>query len=209
MFLNNNGSNNNTNIDSSFNKSSGGITFDLKKILIILLIVVVLIVGIIIIVNLVNNSSGESTLTLNGGDISIYKNNTYVDLGYVAVDSKGNDISSKVKVESNVNSTEIGEYTVTYKLGKKSLVRKVNVVNKGNVTTIMTLNGESVINLQLNDIYDEKGVTVLDSTEKDLNDRVIKYGEVDTSKKGTYRLVYTFVNSEGVMVASERMVTVK
>ena len=209
MFLNNNGSNNNTNIDSSFNKSSGGITFDLKKILIILLIIVVLIVGIIIIVNLVNNSSGESTLTLNGGDISIYKNNTYVDLGYVAVDSKGNDISSKVKVESNVNSTEIGEYTVTYKLGKKSLVRKVNVVNKGNVTTIMTLNGESVINLQLNDIYDEKGVTVLDSTEKDLNDRVIKYGEVDTSKKGTYRLVYTFVNSEGVMVASERMVTVK
>ena len=209
MFLNNSGSNNNTNIDSSFNKSSGGITFDLKKILIILLIIVVLVIGIIIIVNLVKNSGGESTITLNGGDISIYKNNTYVDLGYVALDSNGNDISSKVKIDSNVNTTEIGEYTVTYKLGKKSLVRKVNVVNKGHVTTIMTLNGDSVINISLNDLYDEKFVNIVDSTAKNLESQVVTYGNVDTSKKGTYRLVYTFVNSEGVTVALDRTVTVK
>ena len=208
MFLNNSGSNN-TNIDASLNKSGGGITFDIKKILIILLIIVVLVIGIIIIVNLVKNSDGENTFALNGGNISIYKNSTYVDLGYVALDSKGNDISSKVKVESNVNTSEIGEYTVTYKLGKESLERNVSVVQKTNVKTIMTLNGEQYMGLSLNDIYEDPWVIVLDSTEKGLEDRVIKYGQVDTSKKGTYRLVYTFVNSEGVTVALDRTVTVK
>ena len=209
MFFNNNGSDNNTNIDSSLNNGSKGISFDLKKIIIILIIVLLFAIGIIIIVSLANKSDGESTLSLNGGDISIYKNSTYIDLGYVALDAKGNDISSKVKVDGKVDSSLVGEYTITYKLGKKSLSRKVNVVNKRNVTTIMSLNGESNMEVPLNGVYDEKKVIIIDSTARNLEDQVVIYGMVDTSKRGTYRLVYAFVNSEGVTVASERTVKVK
>ena len=202
MFINNSGSND-TNIDSSFNKSNNK-----NKILIIIgVIALVIIVGIFLIPNLFKKE--DNTFILQGGDINVYKNSKYIDLGFVAADSKGNDISSKVNVENNVNTKEIGEYTVTYTLGDSVLTRKVNVVNKTNISSIIVLKGLSNMEIELNKPYEEPGIMVIDSTSKNQDDKVVKYGNVDTSKTNTYKIVYAFVNSENVTVTTERYITVK
>jgi len=209
MFINNTNINNDTNIDSSFNKEKTKNKINIKLIIIIVSAVLLVILGIIFIPKLFNSNSGESTFILNGGDITIYKDSNYIDLGYVATNGKGLDIGSKVVIDSNVNTSEVGEYNVTYKLGKKELKRRVTVVNKTNITTIITLNGGTSISINLGEDYNDQGVTILDSTSKNLEDKVVQYGKVDINKKGTYRLIYTFTNSENVTIVAERIVTVE
>ena len=209
MFINNTNINNDTNIDSSFNNKENKNKINIKLIIIIISSILLVVLGIIFIPKLFNSNSGESTFILNGGDIKVYKDSNYIDLGYVATDGKGMDIGSKVVVDSNVNTSEVGEYNVTYKLGKKELNRKVTVVNKANITTIITLNGGTNIKINLGEEYNEQGVTILDSTSKNLDNQETKYGEVNTNKKGTYRLIYAFTNSENVTITAQRFVTVE
>ena len=96
----------NTNIDSEFN----GNKFDIKKYkmpLIILGIIVILIIGIIILINTgVFKKEINYFLTLEGEElITIYKGNEYVDPGYIGRDSLGNDLTDKVVVSSNIDTS--------------------------------------------------------------------------------------------------------
>ena len=63
------------------------------------------------------------------GDEEIYLNvgEDYIDEGVVATDSGGNDVSDKITIDNNVNTTEKGEYMVIYSYGKSIVIRKVIV----------------------------------------------------------------------------------
>ncbi len=77
----------------------------------------------------------KPTISLVGGNKSyIFVNQEYVDRGFSANDNCDGDITSKVEVHNNVNTSKTGEYdinyTVTDTMGNKSVVtRKVVVYN--------------------------------------------------------------------------------
>ncbi len=210
MFINSNNTETDTNIDSSFknnnedeNKKTG-----LTKIIIIAVIAIVLIVGIVLIFTLSGNKS-NTNLELLGGDINIYKNSEYIEIGYTAKNSKGEDLSRDVKVKNEVDTENVGEYTVTYTLNDKTLTRKVNVVEKTKKSTIIVPKGETQMTVLLNNKFDDPGSVVIDSDKPQEEDyEVIPYGTVNTSKVGEYRIVYTYVNEDGVTVMTERKVYV-
>ena len=55
------------------------------------------------------------TITLNGGALIRHeKGRVYTDLGATAIDSNGNDISSKIVASDNIDINSIGYYQVTY-----------------------------------------------------------------------------------------------
>ena len=67
-------------------------------------------------------------ITLSGDEnIYLYKNEEYVEPGFSAKDSKGNDINDKVKIESNIDITKSGEYEIKYKVDNTVKTRKVFV----------------------------------------------------------------------------------
>jgi len=80
------------------------------------------------------------SITLNGDEtIYLYKNEEYKDEGIKAVDENGNDVSKNIDIESNVDSSKSGEYSVKYVdkndknnyVQRKVIVRKSEILEKG------------------------------------------------------------------------------
>lgn len=77
----------------------------------------------------------KPVITLTGSTINIYVNDAFVDPGFTANDETDGDITSKVTVSSNVDTTRAGTYEVTYTVsdnaGNKTVVkRSVYVTNR-------------------------------------------------------------------------------
>ena len=127
----------------------------------------------------------------------------------MAYNSDNKDLSDKVVVDSKLDANKVGEYEILYKLDDIVKIRKVNVVEKtDNYTRIglKMINNKVDISLNVGQKYNEPGYEVSD---KDLNDKVRIIGNVDTSTKGNYTLIYTVVDSNDVTINALRTVEVK
>ncbi len=70
-------------------------------------------------VNLVDDN--PPTITLNGTPkIAIVVGNEYKEQGAKAKDDKDGDLTKNIKIEGTVDTSKIGEYTITYKVTDKS-----------------------------------------------------------------------------------------
>ena len=199
----------NTNIDSEFNNNK----FDIKKYknpLIILGIIVILVIGIIILINTGLFKKGTNYfLTLEGEElITIYKGNEYVEPGYSGRDNLGNDLTEEVVVSSNINTSIVGDYEVVYTLNDKILTRYISVVDKPVGATSIYLIGDLTMYLDINSEYVEPGYMAIDSVDSTLTDKVIVKNEIDTSKVGTYYVIYSVTNSSGITIQNKRKVVV-
>ena len=130
---------------------------------------------------------------LNGkSKIEVLYGDTYNDLGYKA-NIFSISLRNFVKSKGNVNTKKIGTYKVIYELPFKKLVREITVVDKEK--PIITLNGDDVIEIIVNNDYQELGVNVKDNVDLDLNDKVIIENNVDTKKVGEYQIKYQVEDS--------------
>lgn len=197
-----------TNIDSEFS-SKKSFDFDkYKKYFIIGGIILLTIIIIIILLSL--NKKTEYFLTLDGlEEMTIYQGTSFNEPGYTATDNKKNDLSSQVKVKNNIDTNTIGTYTVIYTIGNQKKTRTVNVVAMTDSPTVIHLSGDKTIYLKVGNKYDEPGYTAIDSIDGNITNNVTVNGEVNTSKKGTYRIVYSVVNSGGIATSETRTVIVE
>ena len=75
------------------------------------------------------NRKPTQYLVLTGNEtITIYQETDYIEPGYSAYDSKQNDLSSEVDIKSNLNINQVGEYQITYTLGKVTKTRIIKVI---------------------------------------------------------------------------------
>ena len=87
------------------------------------------------------------TITLNGDEtVYLFLNERYVENGATAIDNCDGDLTSEIMISGEVNTEEVGEYTLTYTVKDKSnheskKERKVYVYQK-NVE--VTPNGKSI-----------------------------------------------------------------
>lgn len=149
-------------------------------------------------------------LTLEGSEeMAIYQGTSYIEPGYSAYDNKKNTYNDQVIVTGEVNPNEIGTYTINYKFHKKSINRVVSVVEKPAVTTIIHLNGDQRMSIGVGATYVEPGYSVVDAIDGDLTNSVHVNSNVNTSKRGTYNIIYSVVNSSGVTTTKTRIVVVE
>lgn len=200
----------NTNIDEEFGESFfSTIILTISKYKFIFLGAIILEI-IILIMMYFGRSSTINYLVLSGDDvINIYKGTSYIETGYDAYNTDNENLNDKVIVNSTLNANKVGEYEIVYKLGNITKIRKVNVVEKpDNYTRIglKMVNNKSDISLNVGDKYVEPGYEVSD---KNLNAKVRIIGNVDTTTKGSYTLIYTVVDSNNVTINALRTVEVK
>ncbi|MBP3502215.1 MAG: polysaccharide deacetylase family protein [Clostridia bacterium] len=132
---------------------------------------------------------GENTETIEYGEI-------YIDKG-INVYTKFKNISNKVIVESNVNTSKVGNYNITYKVpyfnDYKIYTRTVNVVDTK--APSINLTGDTQYNLAYGTEYQEPGYTATDDYDGDITDKVV-VTQVDVDKNN-FEKHYTVSDSSG------------
>lgn len=127
-------------------------------------------------------------------EITIEAGSQYVEPGASGKDTV--DGTVEVKISGVIDTGKVGEYKMNYttsdKSGNKaSAVRKIKVVDT--VAPIITLNGDSTINLEVGNKYEELGAIAKDKVDGML--AVTITGEVDINKAGEYTITYKAVDN--------------
>ncbi len=150
--------------------------------------------------------SGSNPQTIN-------KNSPYVELGATASDNYDGDISGAIVIDSSdVNTSVIGSYNVTYSVSDSSsntasTTRTVNVVDI--LSPTITLNGANSQTIVKNYPYTELGATASDNYDGDISDAiVIDSSAVNTSVIGSYNVTYSVSDSSGNSDSESRTVNV-
>ena len=137
-------------------------------------------------------------------ETSICPNSEYTEEGYKATDNYDGDLTDKVEKETK---GELVIYTVKDSSGNSATVeRKVKKQDKEG--PIISLKGNKTVYVKLNSKYNESGVTAKDNCDGDLTEKIKTTGNVNTSKTGTYKIVYEVTDSSGNTSKIERTVIV-
>ena len=143
----------------------------------------------------------EKTITINVYD-------KYTD--NIKVTSFFKNVTDKVTKKGDVNTEKIGTYKVEYSYKTLLGYTKKTTVTVEIIDTekpIIELIGNDKVEVFLNDEYKELGYNVTDNYDKNL--KVIIEGEVDTTKTGSYYLVYKTEDSSNNKTEVVRKVIVE
>lgn len=204
---------NNTNIDFEFKnqKNTSNLISLISKYKLFIIGVLILII-IMIIIFLFFQKEPDIYIDLLGElNITIYQGTDYIEQGYKAYNSKGEDLTPNIEIKSTINTNVIGEYNIVYSIGNVTQTRKVTVIAKKKEYTyiyLTSVNNSVDIYLNIGDKYVEPGYKIFNSEGKDLHNRVKITGNVNTSKPGIYRLTYSVTDDNNITTIEERTIVV-
>jgi len=143
-------------------------------------------------------SDSPPMLTLIGqANLSINPGSVFIDPGVMAVDDR--DPLTAVNVSGSVDTTTPGTYVLTYSAVDSSGNKAVPISRVVNVRDTsppeVTLLGQRLITLSLNESFIDPGAVVTDNVDVDLE--YLPLGTVDTSKPGLYILSYKAKDKAG------------
>ena len=143
-------------------------------------------------------------LIIEGAFTNVCPNGKTEGIKIIANDNYDGDISDKVKYKIKDNK-------IIYKVSDSSgnTTRKefdVNIMDNKGPTII--LNDESTLYLSVGSKYNEPGYVAIDDCDGNITENVKVTGNVDTSKKGTYELVYSVSDEYGNETKVNRIVKV-
>ena len=185
-----------------------------KNVFIFLIFVIFLVVGFFgysFILKIINGDKDKLIININGdNDIILKYNEEYNDLGATAK-YESIDLTDKIEVVNNLDTSKVGTYKYTYKVKykkiEKSIDRTIKVVD--DKAPIIKLNGRKNISIGLGGKYVEYGASAIDEYDGDLSNLiVVDSSSVDTNKEGSYKVKYSVNDSSGNKIDVERVVNV-
>lgn len=142
-------------------------------------------------------------ITLTGDEvINLCNLNDYVEAGYSAYDSLDGDLTSSVKV---TKTNHFIYYEVTNSHGLKYGTGRIIKILDDEAPSIK-LNGNSLINLNVNEEFNDPGVTVSDNCTKDVQVNVSS--NLDITTPGSYTITYEAVDEHGNKASINRDIIV-
>ena len=136
--------------------------------------------------------------------------------GVKATDKEDGDVTSKIQVTGTVDTAKVGTYTLMYTVSDSeglttTTTRVITVVEKPapeqNQAPVLSGMGNKTITV--GDSFDAlAGVKATDKEDGDVTSKIQVTGTVDTAKVGTYTLMYTVSDSEGLTTTATRVITV-
>ncbi|MDA1635898.1 M4 family metallopeptidase [Bacillus cereus] len=133
-----------------------------------------------------------------------------------AIDKEDGDLTSKVKVDGKVDTSKAGTYVLTYTVtdskghegtAKQTVTVKVREEVKNELPTLKV---PATTTITEGDQFDPMvGVSATDKENGDLTSKVVYEGALDTSKAGTFEIIYSVTDSVGNEVHAIQKVLVK
>ena len=146
------------------------------------------------------------TLT-NGSEIKVEVNTDFVDPGYSVSDDTDDNVS--VSINSNVDNTVLGSYTITYSAtdsagNSAEVTRTVIVVDT--TAPIITLLNSKPLTLEQGTEYREYGALAVDNYDNEVE--VVISNNIDLAHSGEYTVIYSASDSSNNIATVEKQITV-
>jgi len=148
-------------------------------------------------------------ISINGSNpATVELGSMYSDAGATAMDAFHGNTTVTTSGVSNVDTSSIGSFIVTYTATDLSgntatATRVVNVVDT--TAPVVTITGDTPVTVELGDTYTDAGAT---SSDLSASYTVVTTGTVDTDTVGEYTLTYTSTDSSGNVGTATRTVNV-
>ena len=155
-----------------------------------------------------SNDTTPPIISLNGANPLILEaGKNFTDPGATARDDR--DGSVTVTISEDVNTSKVGEYTITYSAkdsagNKANTIRVVKVVDTTPPT--ISLKGDNPMILTEGSSFNDPGVNTSDNANGEI--KVTTSGSVDTNKVGEYSLIYIATDNSGNKVKTTRVIKV-
>lgn len=147
------------------------------------------------------------TITLVGEDhLSLCPLASFVEEGYTAFDNYDGDLTENVIVKEQEDGLKV-VYSVKDSSGNLTEVTR-EIERKDTVSPVINLKGAKSISLEVGSTYTEYGASATDECDGTLDEKVTITSNVDTSKKGSYKVIYQVSDSVGNTSFIEREVNV-
>ena len=136
------------------------------------------------------------TITILGDNPSnVEVGSTFSDPGVTVYDQDG---SSTYTTTGTVDTNVLGTYALTYTATDNSgnqatATRTVNVVDT--TTPVITLIGDSQVNIEVGSTYTDAGATATDNYDGDLSSQIFVVNNVDVNMLGSYTVTYSVSDS--------------
>lgn len=116
----------------------------------------------------------------------------------------------KIETSGTVDTTTAGDYQIKYTLDLRfadyEATRTVHVLPAE--APVITLNGNTTIDLKKGEAYEDPGFTTVDNIDGDLTGATTVSGTVDTDTIGTYAVKYTATDQAGNVGEATRIINV-
>lgn len=132
---------------------------------------------------------------VDGNEVKILVNGNYYEYGYRAIDNYDKDITDRVKVDGNVDTSHEGEYTITYTVsdssGNSSSVKRiVKVVNPtitlgdktSGIISVNSYNVKEYSNTVTRNVFNSKGIYLEGYVSDNANNYKIKLKNRDSKQ---------------------------
>lgn len=134
--------------------------------------------------------------------------------GVKGVDKKDGDITDKVSVKGDIDTSKTGLQYITYHVkdsdGYYYTYKRGVYVNDAELAPNPEMSGIKDTTVKKGEDFDLlKDVKAKDKSGKDLTSDIVTSGEVNTNKPGEYKVGYAVSDSDGHITAQGRTITVK
>jgi len=152
------------------------------------------------------------TITLKGDNPLILEyGDKYKEAGFSATDDTDGNITNKVTVINDINISKLGEYKVIYSVKDSSnnetnISRVVKIIDT--TPPAITLFGDNSIKLNIRSNYQEIGFEAIDNYDGNITNNVTITKDINSSKEGTYKVIYEVADSSGNKAKEEREVKI-
>jgi len=148
--------------------------------------------------------TGAPTINMTGANPLNHEiNTTYTDSGATASDVVDDDatLTAAIVTVNNVNANVAGSYTITYNVtdsGGNPAAQQTRTVNVADFTApVITLLGNSTVNIELGSSYTDAGATATDNVDGTLDSSIVTSGSVNSLAAGTYVISYDVSDAAG------------
>ena len=152
-------------------------------------------------------------IALNGdAEMTVEAGSEFSDPGYTATDNYDGDLTDKVSVTGDVDTSKPGDYEIKYSVADSSK-NEIEVKRTVHVTDTtapqIKLSGDDFMSVKKGDKYKDPGYTATDNCDGDITDSVKVSGDkVDKDKAGKYTVTYEVSDSSGNKATATRVVSV-
>lgn len=148
----------------------------------------------------------EAPLIVLNGDMQVYlcPNQIYEEQGYEAKDNYDGDLTSRVEI---IKKNNWWLYQVKDSSNNLFQITR-EFIHEDKEAPHISLMGQEVMTLYLNETYIEPGYQAMDNCDGDISNKVHISGKVNTTVKGVYELTYQVADSSGHMTEATRIIKV-